>query len=232
MNWVFKSLVKRKPKKRSRKKRKNKRKRRTSNESISTGKTQKSIAKRRRKSRNITKGKSPKKTNEGEIVQDLYKNTGKDDIRLQRVILIDFYVYFTLKRSEKNVKNIDITFFWKNSSFLFRPDFLFLAFLILLLHDKFLGLALKLFGRQQFIILFIIFKVLEGEHSTLERRWLCVWSDHVGVWQILVSVNNLSGLVLDHCQEHQEVSLWYGLWAANLLCQLPVAFDSLENSLN
>jgi hypothetical protein len=111
MNWVFKSLVKRKPKKRSRKKRKKKRKRRTSNESISTGKTQKSIAKRRKKSRNITKDKSPKKTNEGEIVQDLYKNTGKDDIRLQRVILIDFYVYFTLKRSEKNVKNIDITFF-------------------------------------------------------------------------------------------------------------------------
>lgn len=141
-NWAHKSFRKSKSKRRSRKKRKNKRKRRTSNESISTGKTQKSIAKRRRKSRNTPKDK---KTSEGEIVQDRYRNTEKEDIRLQRVILIDFYVYFILNKRKKR-KKYWYHFVLKNSSFLFRPDLLLLALLILLLHDKLLGLALKLFG--------------------------------------------------------------------------------------
>ncbi len=87
-------------------------------------------------------------------------------------------------------------------SFLFHPELFLLALLVLFLQDELLGLPLQFFNAEDLIILLIVLKIFESQHSRLNGRRLARACDHVTVGEFFEGVDDLGGLVLDDDEEH------------------------------
>jgi hypothetical protein len=87
---------------------------------------------------------------------------------------------------------------------------------------------------QYLVVLLVVLEVFEGEDARLRLLGLLlsVGGQHVGVGELVEGVDDLGGLVLDDCQEDQQVGLGNGLRTADLLHHLPVALDGLEDALD
>lgn len=122
----------------------------------------------------------------------------------------------------------------QRKSFLFGSQFLLFLFLVLFFGDEVCSLLPQFICSQNLIVFLVILKVLEIEQARLDLRRFVLGSggQHVGIGELIESVDDLGGLVLNHCQKDQQVRLGDSPRSTDLLHHFAIAFDGLEDTFD